>query len=67
MSRLPLKYLLGHWTKKLFSFLRYLSFSPNFAAHVGKYLDKKTRVNSKIYDIIIWEASYNIDIAQYLK
>ena len=36
---------------KLFSFLRYLSFCPNFCGHVGKWLAKKAKVNFKIYDV----------------
>ena len=50
---------------KLFLFLRYLNFCPDFLCHVGrKRLDKKAEVNFRIYDIINWEAvNYNTDIA----
>ena len=33
--------------KKVFSFLRYLNFSPDVFDHVGKHLDKKANVNLK--------------------
>ena len=33
--------------KKVFSFLRYLNFSPDVYGHVGKHLDKKANVNLK--------------------
>ena len=36
----------------LFSFLRYLSFCLDFCGRVGKYLDKKAKVNFKFFDII---------------
>ena len=37
--------------QKFFSFARYLSFCPDFFGHVGKQLDKKAKVNFKIYDV----------------
>ena len=36
---------------KAISFLRYLYFSPGFFGYVGKRLDKKAKVNFKIYDV----------------
>ena len=36
---------------KVFSFVIYLSFFPDFLHHVEKGLDKKTKVNFHIYDI----------------
>ena len=54
--------------QKLFSFLRYLNFCPEFYAHVGKGLDKKAKVILKMYDVIKCETiNYNTHIAQYLK
>ena len=45
---------------KCFEFLRYLSFCPDFCGHAGKRLDKKAKVDFKIYDIIDWIANnYN--------
>ena len=42
---------------KVFKFLSFLS-------HVGKRLDKKAKVNFKIYDIATWETNnYNAHIA----
>ena len=35
---------------KLFSFLKYLSFCPDFFGHVEKQLDKKARVNFNDYN-----------------
>ena len=36
--------------------------------HVGKQLDKKTKVDFKIYDVTDWETkNYNTHIAQILK
>ena len=40
----------------LFSFLRYLHFSPNFLL-CRKRLDKKAKFNFKIYDVTDWTAS----------
>ena len=44
----PLKWLKNRFLKKLFTFLRYLSFCPG---HVGKRLDKKAKVNFETYDV----------------
>ena len=53
---------------KLFSFLRYLNFCPDFSDYVGKRLDKKAKVNFKIYDITDGKANnHNKHIARYLK
>ena len=35
----------------LFLFLKHLHFCPNVFRHVGKGLEKKTKVNFKIYDV----------------
>ena len=52
---------------KLFSFLRYLNFHLDSFGHVGERLDKKAKVNYKIYDITTWKFNnYNTHIAQYL-
>ena len=46
--------------------LRILKFLSYFG-QVGKWLDNKTEVNFKIYDVINWEANYhNTPIPQYL-
>ena len=37
--------------ERFFLLLRYLNFCPDFFGHVGKWLDKKTKVNFKIYII----------------
>ena len=53
---------------KLFSFLRYINFCPNFFVHVGKRLHTKAKVNFKVYDITDWQINNcNTHIAQYLK
>ena len=58
--------LISSW--KVFSFLRFLSFCPDFFGHVGKRLDKKVMVNFKIHDFATWEANnYNTHITQNLK
>ena len=45
---------------KLFKFL-------SFFVHVGKRLDKKAKVNFKIYDVKTWEKyNFNAHISQYL-
>ena len=45
---------------KLFKFL-------SFFVHVGKQLDKKAKVNFKIYDVTTWETyNFNAHISQYL-
>ena len=42
--------------------LRYLIFFPEFFGHVGKRIDKKAKVNFKIYDISDWETKITIHI-----
>ena len=44
-------------SEKLFSFLRYLQFCPNFFYYIGKQLDKKTKVNFKVYDVTNWNTN----------
>ena len=54
--------------EKLFSFLRYLQFCPDFFGYIGKRLDKKPKVNLEIYDATNWKIkNYNKHIARYLK
>ena len=51
----------------MFSFLRYLNLCPQFFNHVRKRLEKKAKVNFKIYDVINWDIiNYNTYINQYL-
>ena len=58
-----MKNAISSW--KLFPFLRYLNFCPDFFGHVEKRLDKKVKVYFKIYDVINWETNnYNTYIAQ---
>ena len=42
---------------KLFSFLRYLIVCYDISGLVGKHLDKKPKVDFKIYDVMNWEAN----------
>ena len=43
-------------------------FVLTFFGHVGKWLDKKAKVNFKLYDVRNWETNnYNAHIAHYLK
>ena len=54
--------------KKFFSFWRYSNFCSDFFSDVGKQLDKKAKVNFKIYNFPNWETNnYNTHVAQYLK
>ena len=54
--------------QKLFWFLRSLIFCPDFFDQVGERLDKKAKVNLKIYGLTTWIISnYNTHICQYLK
>ena len=49
------------------SFLRCLNVCPDFCGHVGKRLDKKPKVNFKIYDVTdLGTSNYNTHIAQYI-
>ena len=50
--------------KALF-FLKILHFCPDFFGHVEKWLDKKNKINFKIYDVT--DDKYNTHIVQYLK
>ena len=49
-------------------FLKRFKLCLEFFGHVGKLLDKKAKLNFKIYDIINWKTnSYNSHIPQSLK
>ena len=53
---------------KVLFVLKIFKFLSRFFGHAGKRLDKKAKVNFKIYDVIYWETSkYNTHIPQYLK
>ena len=55
-------------SQKLYSFLKYLNFSPEFFGHIGKRLVKKVKVNFKIRDVVNWGTNNcNTYIAQYIK
>ena len=41
--------------KKLFSLRRYLSFRSDYFVSIGKRLDKKAKINFRIYDVANWE------------
>ena len=48
--------------------LKVFKFLSDFFSHIEKLLDKKIKVNFKIYDVINWEINnWNTHIAQYLK
>ena len=52
--------------KNVFHFV--LKFYPDFIDHVGKRLDKKAKVDFKIYDVTNWTINNcNADLARYLK
>ena len=54
--------------EKLFLFLRYLNFCPDFFGHVGNGLGRGAKVNFKNYYVINWKTdTSNIHTAQYLK
>ena len=55
---------ISYW--KLFSFLIYLKFCLDIFGYVAKQLDKKAKVDFKIYDVINWETN-NYKISQELK
>ena len=64
----PLNMMFFISSEKLFSFLRYSQFCPDFFGYIGKQLDKKAKVNFKIYDVANWNTkSYNKHIARYFK
>ena len=67
-SLLKLMIIGFYFILKLFSFLRYSNFCPDFFGHLGKRLDKKAKINFKIYNAADWTTNnYNTHIAQYLK
>ena len=48
--------------------LRYLRFCLVFFGYVGKQLDKKAKVNFKVYGVTNWNKNYyNNHIVRYLK
>ena len=54
--------------RKLFSFLRYLTFCLHFFGRVAKQFDWKDKVNFKIYDVSAWLTNNcNTHTAQYLE
>ena len=57
-------YFLFHLKGSLY--LKYFSF--DFCGYVGKWLDKKAKVNFNIYNVTNWEINNcNTHIAQYFK
>ena len=57
-----------YFNLKLFSFLRYLNFSLDFFCYLGIWLDKKAKVNFKMFDVINWETNNcSTHIVQYIK
>ena len=53
---------------KALLFLKYLDFCPDVFVHVGKRVDKKVKVNFRIYDVTDWEKNNcTTHIARYLK
>ena len=55
-------------SEKLFLFLRYLNFCPDFCDNVEKQLDKKVNINYKLCDVTTWETNnYTTHISPYLK
>ena len=54
--------------KKLFSLWIFSNFCADIFGHLGKRINRKTKVNFKIDEVTNWETNnYNIDFAQYLK
>ena len=52
----------------LFLHFKYLHFCPDFFGHVGKRLEKKAKVNFKIYDVANCTTNnYSPHIVQYLR
>ena len=52
--------------QKIFKYLKY--FCSDFYGYVGKWLDKKAKVNFNIYNVTNWEINNcNTHIAQYFK
>ena len=48
--------------------LKIFTFFSRLFGHVGKFLDKKTKVDFKIYDVTDWAANhYNTHIVQHLE
>ena len=60
--------MISYFTLKLFLFLRFLNFCPDFIDYIEERLQKKAKLDMKVYDIVNWEANnYNTHIAHYLK
>ena len=55
-------------SQKLFPFLRYRHLCPISFVYIGKRLDKKVKVNFKIYDVTSWNTNNcSKHITRYLK
>ena len=53
---------------KTLSVLKIFTILSGFFGHVGKWLDKKAKVNFNIYEVIDWTTNnYNTHIAQDIK
>ena len=62
-----MKYAFYFRLKALFVLIIF-KFLSDFFNHVGKRLDKKVKVNVKIYDVINWTTNnHNTHTVQYLK
>ena len=44
-----------HFILRALFVVKIFNFCPDFLGHVGKRLDRKGKVNLKIYDVIDWE------------
>ena len=57
-----------YFTLKILFVLKIFKFCPDLLDHVGKFLDRKAKVNFRNYNVINWETNnYNTAIAKYLK
>ena len=56
-----------YFISKVLSFSKYLNFCLAFLVLLKKRLDKKDKVNFKIYEVATWLTNYyDTNIAQYL-
>ena len=49
-------------SEKLSSFLRYLHICPDIYGYLRKWLDKKTKVNFKMYDVTNWNTTITLNL-----
>ena len=61
-----MKEMTFHFMLKALFVLKIFNFLSRCFGHAGKQLDKKAKVDCKVYDLTDWQTKYSTHTAQYL-